>query len=60
VRRRGCDADADSDGADLLEVQRGDPIDDRRRRRERAVLVVAGKEQRELVAAEPECLAGLP
>ena len=59
VRRRGRDAHADRDRADLLELQRGDPLDDRRRRGQRAVLVVAGQEQRELVAAEPERLAGL-
>ena len=43
-----------------LELDRGDPLDDRLGRDPRTFLVAAGKQDRELVAAEPERLAALP
>ena len=57
--REGREAGADRDGADVVELDRRDPRQDRVRRGERHPLVVIHEQQRELVAAEPECLAAL-
>ena len=57
--RRGGDPDAHCDGADLLELQRCDPFDDRFCRDQSSVLVGGREQQRELVAAETEGLACL-
>jgi len=59
MRRRGRDPDAHRDRAELVELQRRDPVDHGRRRGQRVVLVIAREQKRELVAAEPERLAGL-
>ena len=42
-----------------LQLDRGDPLDDRLRRDPRAFLVASRQQDRELVAAEPERLAAL-
>ena len=59
ARERG-DAGGDGHGADRVQTEVRDPLDDRLGRGDRLALVVLGQEQRELVAAEPESLAVLP
>ena len=59
VRGRDSDACADGDGAHLLEVQGPDAVDDRLGGGEGLVLLVAGQQDGELVAAEPEGLSRL-
>src|SRR5439155_23413549 len=50
---------ADGDVSDVIEIELGDALDDRGGGRERHPLVVVGEQEREFVAAEPECLAPL-
>jgi hypothetical protein len=57
--RVGGDAGGDGDGTHRVDRQAADPVDDRRRGSQRGTLVMAGEEDRELVAAEPERLAAL-
>jgi hypothetical protein len=59
VERRGRDPGADRHRAGRREVGVGDPVHDRLRRDPCAVLVPAGEEDGELVAAQPERLAAL-
>ena len=59
MRGRDSDPCADGDGAHLLEVQRPDAVDDRLGGGEGLVLFVAGQQDGELVAAEPEGLSRL-
>src|ERR671920_720134 len=56
VRRQ---AGADRDGPDVLELERGDALDDRGRSGVRLLPVQPRHQDRELVAAEPERLAAL-
>src|SRR5688572_14612991 len=58
ARKRG-DTRRDRDRADVLEPEPGDPLDDRGSRVDRFALVVAGEQERELVAAQAERLAVL-
>ena len=60
VRRVRRDAGAHGHGADALDVERGDALDDRAGHGRRLPLVLPRQEHRELVAAEPERLAALP
>ena len=59
LRRVRRDAGAHRHGADLLEVERPDPLDDRLRDRDGRAVVEPGEEDGELVAAEAEALAAL-
>src|SRR5207244_7603089 len=59
LHREGREACADCHGADVVEVDRSDPLHDRVRGGERRPIVVIGEEKRELVAPEPKGLAAL-
>ena len=59
LHREGREPRADRHGADVIEVDGRDPLDDRVRSCERHTLVVIDEQERELVAAEPEGLAAL-
>ncbi len=58
--REGGHSGTDGDRTELLQLERGDPVDDRFADDDAVLLVASGQEQRELVATEPEGLAVLP
>ena len=59
LHRVGRDAGAHRHRADLVDLERADPLDDRARDRDGRAFVEPGQQDGELVAAEPERLAAL-